>query len=62
MFSGPEISISLLLTLIGSGGPTLSLPERRPMKVAQTFFLVQFVVREYLLVGETGARSGELVW
>jgi len=52
---GDEISISLpLLTLIGSCGPTLWRPD---ILKGQTFFLVQVVVREYLLVGEPGVGS-----
>ena len=70
---GDEISISLPpLTLIGSCGPTLWRPE---ILKGQTFFLVQMVVREYLLVGEPDvesrcveydgeeeAEAGERVW
>jgi len=49
---GEEISISLPpLGLTGSCGPTLWRPD---ILKGQTFFLVQLVVREYLLVGEPG--------
>ena len=52
---GEEISISRpLSTLIGSCGPTLWRPD---FLNGQTFFFGQSVVREYLLVGETGAAS-----
>jgi hypothetical protein len=52
---GEEISISRRpLTLTGSCGPTLWRPD---FLKGQTFFFGQSVVREYLLVGETGAGS-----
>jgi hypothetical protein len=52
---GEEISISRPpLTLTGSCGPTLWRPD---FLNGQTFFFGQSVVREYLLVGETGAGS-----
>jgi hypothetical protein len=52
---GEEISISRPpLTLTGSCGPTLWRPD---FLKGQTFFFGQSVVREYLLVGETGAVS-----
>jgi hypothetical protein len=52
---GDEISISLPpLGLIGSCGPTLWRPD---ILKGQTFFLVQLVVREYLLVGEPGVGT-----
>lgn len=54
---GAEISISFSRTLIGSFGPTLCLPVPN---IPKTFFLVQFVAREYLLVGVTGSLMGEL--
>jgi len=55
---GAEISISLsALTLTGSGGPRLCLPDFLPMNAPQIFFFVQSVVREYLLVGDTGSAS-----
>jgi len=55
---GAEISIDGSCTLIGSGGPTLW--RLRPMR-PKTFFLVQAVAREYLLVGEMGSLMGELL-
>lgn len=52
---GEEISISRPpLGLTGSCGPTLWRPD---FLKGQTFFFGQSVVREYLLVGETGAAS-----
>lgn len=55
---GAEISTSRSRTLTGSLGPTLS--RLRLMK-PKTFFFVQSVVREYLLVGVTGSLIGDEV-
>lgn len=69
---GAEISISLsALALTGRRGPTLCLPDFLPMKPPQSFFFVQSVAREYLLVGEIGSALwyggeavtlGDLAW
>ena len=52
---GDEISIGRSCVLIGSGGARLS--RFLPMML-KTFFLVQAVAREYLLLGEIGSLTG----
>ena len=57
---GAEICISRS-TCIGSGGARDSRLLFRLHRLSQTFFLVQTVAREYLLLGLTGSLVGGVV-
>ena len=52
---GDEISIGRSCELTGSGGAMLCLLR---LRMPKTFFFVQAVAREYLLVGEIGSLAG----